>query len=148
MNHRLIGACSWILLVGCAGSDGGWSDNAVMVVAEDLLGRAPEGFTPYLAASWADSENPIPVSLLEQLAELSGLRAAGSDLVESRDSTIALLYLLERRVDDDEQVLVAGGWRHLTGGDGGGSWGNEYTYRLNCSDACTIVGTPGGEVWN
>jgi hypothetical protein len=126
--------------------------DAAVVVVEDLLPRAPEGYTPYLASEWqiprTDSIVPIPAAVLEEMRQASGLPLAGGDLIRGRNPDIAVLYLFRPQVLRPDSVLVAGGWMRLTTGDGGGAWGEEYSYRLDCRRGCRIMGEPRTMSWN
>ena len=137
-----------VLVAACDDPPNRISEAAALVV-QDLVPRAPTGFEPYLAARWASgSEEEIPAELLSDLLEASGLEVAPPGMMESGDSTVIILYLLPPMVSDGDTVRVLGGWMGLVGGDGGGGWGDEFSYRLDCSRNCRILGLVGSGSWN
>ena len=69
-------------------------------------------------------------------------------MIESGDSTVIILYLLPPIESEADTVRVLGGWMGLVGGDGGGVWGDEFSYRLDCSQSCRILGPVGRGSWN
>lgn len=75
--------------------------SAARLVAADVLPCAPQGYTPHLAEEWQTGGNayePIPAALLDELRATSGLPVAGRDVLERRDSTITLMYMMKPRV--------------------------------------------------
>lgn len=137
--------------VACRASDDTVA-TAASIVVEDLLPRAPAGHRPYLAHQWqipmTDSIAPVPADVLERLRAVSGLPLAGSALVRSRDSAVVVLYMFRPHVVRPDSVLVLAGWLGLTGGDGGGAWGEEYEYVLDCQRDCRLLNEPAASTWN
>lgn len=137
-----------VLVAACDDPPNRISEAAALVV-QDLVPRAPTGLDPYLATRWGSgSEEEIPVALLSELQEASGLEVAPPGVIESRDSTVIILYLLRPVLSGGDTVRVLGGWMGLVGGDGGGGWGDEFSYRLDCSRNCRILGLVGRGSWN
>jgi hypothetical protein len=141
-----------LLLISGCGASSEVESLAILTVIPDLVSRAPTEIRPFLSPAWATSgvelDDPLQADLIKALSEASGLEVASQDQFSSADSTLAILYFMKPRVDDVRAVVVVGGWMRLTGGTGGGAWGWEYVYRLDCSEECMVSGPPGGEVWN
>jgi len=125
---------------------------AASFVVEDLLPRAPAGHRPYLAHQWqipmTDSVAPVPADVLERLRAVSGLPLADSTLLRSRDPDVVVLYMFRPHVVRSDSVLMLAGWLGLTGGDGGGGWGEEYEYVLDCRQDCRFLSEPDASTWN
>lgn len=123
---------------------------AASFVAADLAPLAPEGYTPYLAPEWVvpPSREPIPGEGLRVLERASGLSVVPAHLLASRDSSIVLLYLIRPVVSRPDSIVVIGGWAALRGGDGGGGWGVEYDYSLDCREECRLTAARGVGEWN
>ena len=118
----------------------------------DLATLAPEDYTPYLATDWLVAQSslpePIPPALLRELQAASGLPARSVGSFMSNDSTSVLLYLTPPRAYRSDSVSVWGGWMGFVGGDGGGSWGIDYDYLLDCSSECLPLAPRGTAFWN
>jgi len=113
--NRALALLTGALLVtsACDAADNTVADAAAAVV-EDLLPRAPEGYTPYLAPEWqiptSNTMEPLPAEVLEQLRRASGLPVAERGIVQNRDSSIVVLYLFRPVVVRSDSVRVLAGW--------------------------------------
>jgi hypothetical protein len=156
MKRALLLACGTVLFSSCDVTDvTDVTDDrisaAAIFVVKDLVSRAPPGLDPQLLRRWevppAEAE-PVPADLLEIFQEVSGFPIAPGDVASSRDSSIVLLHMYRPLVLRGDSVRVLGGWIRLVGGDGGGAWGTEYDYLLDCRLACRLLEEPRESVWN
>jgi hypothetical protein len=147
----LVGGCCLLAGSGCHPVDDP-QDAAAMFAVRDLMSLAPGGFTPYLASQWqvprSSSTEPVPPDLLRRLQEASGLPLILDSIVARRDSTAILLYMFRPIVVRPDSVMFLGGWMGFRGGDGGGAWGTEYRYLLDCRRKCRLLAPRGASSWN
>jgi hypothetical protein len=134
---------------GCRPAEGPIQEAALFIV-EDMMSRAPQEHTHYLADHWIVSSvlEPLPPELLARMQEMSGLPVAPPDFLVNRDSSMMLLYLFRPTVVRSDSVLGLAGWMSLVGGDGDGAWALEYAYRLDCRRRCRNVIEAAESVWN
>jgi hypothetical protein len=149
---RILAPVLALIVSATCGGTGDPTTAALVFVVEDLAPKAPSELTPYLAPEWqglhTQSLEPIPSDLLDSLRRVTGLPVAPHGFTSTRDSTMAVLYLFEPWVIRPDSVLVLGGWMGLVGGDGGGAWGIEFPYHLDCRRGCRLLNTPLGSHWN
>jgi hypothetical protein len=90
----------------------------------------------------------IAPDLLERLQRVSGLPLAPEVYTPALDSTTTILYLFRPLVVRPDSVHVPGGWMMRVWGDGGGAWGEEYEYLLDCRRRCRLLREPHFSIWN
>jgi hypothetical protein len=141
----------FLLGTGCRSPDAWWAD-AAATVAEDLMPRVPAGYTAQVADEWmipfANATEPLPDAVRERVLAVTGLPLAAPGAMQSRDSTLILLYFFRPREVHPDTVLMLGGWMGLTTGDSGSVWGDDYDYRLDCRRGCRIRRVAGPIHWN
>ena len=112
----------------------------------------PDDGARYLSPSWQLPETgaleDMPPELLVRLLNATRLPVAPAGLMTSGDSTMIVLYLFRPVVVRPDSILVLAGWMNPVGGDGGGAWGVEYDYRLDCRRECQVSTKPGESHWN
>jgi hypothetical protein len=123
---------------------------AVQAVVADLMTRAPAGGVLYLLPEWhiprTGQLEPIPAEIAAAIRRVSGLAMADEELGREIEDA-AFLYLFRPLVAAPDSIGVLGGWLRWTGGDGGGAWGDEFKYAVDCTRRCK-VGPPAKGSWN
>ena len=157
--NRVFLVCIILVPIGCARESGrpqaGQSDPlaaATMFAVADLRDEAPEGMAPYLASMWqiplTSRTESIPAELLRDVREATGLPIMSDSLYAARDSLVTMLWMFRPKVIRPDSILLLGGWMGFTGGDGGGAWGSEYQYLLDCSGPCRLLAPRAAGSWN
>lgn len=125
---------------------------AAVFAVGDVLTHMPDDGARYLSPSWQLPETgaleDMPPELLARLQNATRLPVAPAGLMTSGDSTMIVLYLFRPVVVRPDSILVLAGWMNPVGGDGGGAWGVEYDYRLDCRRECQVSTKPGESHWN
>jgi hypothetical protein len=123
---------------------------AVEAVIVHLMTRAPAGGVLYLLPEWqiphTGQVEPIPTEIGAAMRRVSGLSMPDDQLGRQADDA-AFLYLFRPLVAAPDSIAVLAGWLRRTGGDGGGGWGHEFHYTVDCTKRCS-VGLPAESHWN
>jgi hypothetical protein len=123
---------------------------AVEAVTADIMTRAPAGSALYLLPEWQIPRTgrlePIPAEIAAVIRRVSGLPMAGEESGRQAEDA-AFLYLFRPLVASPDSIGVLAGWLRRTGGDGGGGWGDEFEYTVDCTRRCTVA-PPAESRWN
>lgn len=143
--------CAISSTFGCK-SGGDRLPEAAVFVVEDVLTHLPDNGARYLSPSWqlpqTGALEAIPPELLARLQNASRLPVAPAGYLTSGDSSMIVLYVFRPVVVRPDSILVLAGWMNPVGGDGGGAWGVEFDYHLDCSRGCQVLNKPEGSHWN